>query len=394
MKTWSMAVAAMVIGVTAGVASSLARVSFYTSELDPYADVAATSTVGPASSDRPLPKVEVVNGSEYNFGVMELLANQKHEFILRNTGEAPLLVTKEGTTCKCTISELPDKEIPPGGEVKVTLEWKVSQEGEFRQSADLHTNDPRRQHVRLTVLGFVAQTFQASPDEVVMGRISNNTPAKANVRLYSLRDDFEIESWEFADPATAEHFDVEIHPLSPNELPGGDQVRLKSGKLIEIHIKPGLPYGTLQQTIRVTTDVEHALPLEIPIRATVVSDISVIGGNKFVDYAGILRLGLVKPSEGASEQLHVLVKGSQREDVEVRVASVEPAEGLEATLGAAQGSGAVIIYPLTIRVPQGAPPLNRLGKNAGKVVLETTHPDVEQIEIMVQFAVEAPLGSS
>ncbi len=57
----------------------------------------------------------------YEFGVMELYETGKHEFVFKNTGEAPLVLQKGSTTCKCTLSQLEDCSIQPGEERVVTF---------------------------------------------------------------------------------------------------------------------------------------------------------------------------------------------------------------------------------------------------------------------------------
>ncbi len=51
-------------------------------------------------------------------------------------------------------------------------------------------------------------------------------------------------------------------------------------------------------------------------------------------------------------------------------------------------SGAVTQIPLTIEIPPDAPPANHLGTEQGKygeVILETTHADIKQIRMYLQF---------
>ena len=46
---------------------------------------------------------------------------------------------------------------------------------------------------------------------------------------------------------------------------------------------------------------------------------------------------------------------------------------------------------LTVRIPPGTPPATHLGSGQGalgRIILETSHPDVPRLEIRVRFAVE------
>jgi hypothetical protein len=50
------------------------------------------------------------------------------------------------------------------------------------------------------------------------------------------------------------------------------------------------------------------------------------------------------------------------------------------------------MVPLTIEIPAGAAPVNRMGgtnrTDYGQVVVATTHPDAPKLQVLVRFAVE------
>src|SRR5579872_2905137 len=73
--------------------------------LDAIASLGASATeVGPpVSKTGPYPKA-VIEETEFEFGRMEVGEERSHAFIIRNEGEAPLLLKKGKTTCKCTMS--------------------------------------------------------------------------------------------------------------------------------------------------------------------------------------------------------------------------------------------------------------------------------------------------
>lgn len=72
------------------------------------------------SDSGPQPQIEV---SEifYNFGSIGLTSVVTHEFVLANTGEAPLTISRVYTTCGCTTADFTGTLIPPGKVVLMTL---------------------------------------------------------------------------------------------------------------------------------------------------------------------------------------------------------------------------------------------------------------------------------
>jgi len=54
-------------------------------------------------------------------------------------------------------------------------------------------------------------------------------------------------------------------------------------------------------------------------------------------------------------------------------------------------AGAVYMHPLNIAIPPGSRLVNRMGTEQakmGRIVIETTHPDIKTILVYVKFAVE------
>jgi hypothetical protein len=104
------------------------------------------------------PQVFVEGGEIYDFGTMDRGSTGKHDFVFRNDGTKPLIVTMKETTCKCTAAAAGGKKmesgdqqtILPGKAFTLTLDWLVkSPQRDFSQSAEFETNDPRRGVVRL-----------------------------------------------------------------------------------------------------------------------------------------------------------------------------------------------------------------------------------------------------
>src|SRR5688572_22921904 len=65
----------------------------------------------------------VTDETEFDFGVMDPLTMGSHVFVIRNAGDAPLRLQAGPTSCKCTLSNVAQNEIPPGGSGEVRLEW-------------------------------------------------------------------------------------------------------------------------------------------------------------------------------------------------------------------------------------------------------------------------------
>lgn len=359
---------------------------------------AATSAVAAPRAGQP--RVEVVGTAEYQFGVMQLGETGKHQFALKNVGDVPLTLTKERTTCKCTLSALADRQLAPGKTTEVTLEWTPKEFApQFRQTAYIKTNDPLHPMVQLDVVGRVIQTVRMQPDSIVFSNISAGESRTAEVFVYSYRDqEFSMTVDRFSDPTTAGYFDVAIAPLS-SEIVAAEQ-DAKAGVKVTVTVKPGMPIGPLSQTIYLAPLSKDLPELSIPIQGSVAGDISVFAAKHLYNSdRKIVTIGAVKRDKGGIYQLQLSVKGPHAKDVRLKVAEVDPPEVLQVEIDSEHPSsinnGAVLMYPLTIKIPPGSRTVSRLGGEAstvdakfGKIVIETTHPQIKQFVVHVQFAVE------
>ena len=68
------------------------------------------------------PNIEMLETS-YNFGEMLQGESVTHDFILKNTGEADIIISAAKGSCGCTVPEWPKTPIAKGEEaaIKVTL---------------------------------------------------------------------------------------------------------------------------------------------------------------------------------------------------------------------------------------------------------------------------------
>lgn len=334
-----------------------------------------------AAVDTEQPKVFVANGREYEFGVMDVGERRQHTFLVRNDGNSPLEMKLLRTTCKCAIGELPDGAIPPGEVGEVMLDWTAEDYlREFRQSATVETNDPHNSLLILSIFGRVIQSVTTYPSVLTLGDATVDDDRQATLSLQAYKDaDLEIESYEWIASDLAEFFDVD---WEATEAADG-AVRAYD---IHVRLRPGMPHGRFQETLLLKLSSSPGR-VEIPVSGRIVSDISIVGKN-FSERSGVLRMGIVQQDRGASSGLLLLVKGPHREQVEFAKDRSDP-HSLDIRIGEPTKYRTVVKYPIEIIVPPGADVIQRRAseQNPGRIVLTTTHPAIEEIEILVSYAV-------
>jgi len=304
-------------------------------------------------------------------------------------GTAPLTIRVGPTSCTCTVGNVTDEAIPPGGTGEVRLEWTArSGSGPFQQTATVYTNDPLQSQLELSVRGEVTEAKGLEPRDFAFDKLAVGESKTAVVHVLAMfQDELTVSDPEFTDPLTSDKFDVKIEPADPATLPNS---KAKAAVRITLTAKPGLPLGRLNQALAVKTNLPDAEHLEIPIIGQVVGDISV-HGSQWSSELGALSLGKVKSSEGRREKLNLVVRGAGAADVKFEVQSRDPPE-LRVTIGTPRKLSETLAHvPVEIEVPAGTRPMVRLDTaqgEAGRVVLKTTHPKIPELDLGVRFAVE------
>ncbi len=62
----------------------------------------------------------------YDFGEVYEGDIVTHEFVFRNTGRQPLIISDARSTCGCTVPEWPKDPIPPGGQGKIVVKFNTA----------------------------------------------------------------------------------------------------------------------------------------------------------------------------------------------------------------------------------------------------------------------------
>src|SRR6056297_1469710 len=124
-----------------------------------------------------LGKIQLLQDSTYDFGIMAPGQKGEHVFRVKNVGDGMLRLRVSGSTCKCTVSDTNKEVLEPGEETEVKLSWTVtSGVGEFAQSANLVTTDPAQLEIKLQIVGQVVRGVQPMPQVWTFGDASPRAP--------------------------------------------------------------------------------------------------------------------------------------------------------------------------------------------------------------------------
>jgi hypothetical protein len=400
-STFSVVVAAAVVGILAGVAVGYwearpwAVGNFLASTGDAAPGAAIDGNTPPAD---PTKAKAVAPETNYKFGNMESGATERHTFPLRNEGKGPLTVNYVSHTCKCTKVMFGDKPVepgavvtvPPGDELGIMLEWAAKvPPGPFRHGAAFTTTDDELKRVELTVEGEIVTSTTLEPSQLDFGFMHVNKPGKAEMVVMSfLEPKVEILSHQVFDEKLAENVAIKFEPLEHSQLPNP---QAKAGIKVIATYDPKGTLGPFGGSLKLYTNIKAASELEVPIIGSVKGDISIFARAGWNETTGILRMPAITSAKGGKSQIFVTVRGEHAATTTLSVDRVEP-EVLKATLGEPQTlREGLVRVPLTIEVPPGTRSMARMGEDQGgegEIVLATTHPGAPSIRLRVYFTVQ------
>ena len=149
--------------------------------------------------------------------------------------------------------------------------------------------------------------------------------------------------------------------------------------------------GTSEMQLVAALDKEPRIRAVLGLFEGVVTGDLTLVGPAWDRRSKAVRLGTVSRRKGLSTRLFLTVKGASREQVKPVLKEVIPA-GLRVDIGepTSIGGGDLVRIGLTLSVDADSPQANNLCTNAasaGRIVLETGHPDSPELSIPVCVAI-------
>ena len=121
--------------------------------------VQAQTTTPTEKKDVNGPKMEFET-SVMDYGLIEHNSDGKREFVLTNTGNAPLIISNAKGSCGCTVPTWPKAPIAPGESASIGVKYATNRIGKFTKTITLTTNAEEKTKI-LTIKGEVKKPAEA-----------------------------------------------------------------------------------------------------------------------------------------------------------------------------------------------------------------------------------------
>ena len=123
----------------------------------------------------------------YEYGNVAVGADGHRIFVIKNTGDKPLIITRTQASCGCTTPEVTKDPIMPGktAELKVGYDTKIA--GPFTKIIEVYSNDAENSRSVITIKGNVTDSPAVSTQatakaEATMMKVEKAAPAAKEKR--------------------------------------------------------------------------------------------------------------------------------------------------------------------------------------------------------------------
>ena len=157
-----------------------------------------------------------IGQTSFDFGQIFEDRSLTHNFVIQNTGSAPLRIEDVDPDCACTVASY-DKTIPPGQEGTITLTIKpFSVIHQFKKEAKVTLNDPERPKVQLVMTGVALPFIEILPSHIVRLRGTPGEGVKGEVKFIShLPTPWKITGYSTTIP---DKIEINLKPEVPNQV--------------------------------------------------------------------------------------------------------------------------------------------------------------------------------
>lgn len=416
---------AAVLGLSAGFASNYFAYSRHGSSFGPYS---IDGDVTPANLPSVLnlddngegARLTIVDGPMYDFGTMSVGDSGEHLFEVRNDGKSNLTLKIGESTCKCTLGNLEQNNLAPGESTQVKLSWVVkTSQDRFSQQAQLLTNDPNLGMIPLTIIGRVIREYEFEPKALTFGSVTPGELIDIETVLYNYSKNLiKITSSKITDPIIDELATIDITPLEKEEF-GELHQTASQGFRIKLQVESGIPEGNVSQNLVIgfqrfdsegelvpmeemasvlteDSEVEEELSVYLPLQGSVVSSIRMVTNSKLQRKNGggyLFMLDRIPADKVTKATALILLKGDDRDDIQVAIQSVYPEGAITAKIGEVKRQKTMSLVPVEFEIDPKGESMNYYGlgdddKSYGRIMLSTDKDNNASMALYLKFVTE------
>jgi hypothetical protein len=122
--------------------------------------------------------------STYNFGTIPQGKQVPHNFVIRNSGDAPLQIKEVNVSCGCTAAKPSASLIEPGKSAEIQVVFDSTNfTGKVQKSVTLVTNAGKARNFTFNLEGTIIEMLQFAPRQLNLGPVKPGAAKQASVTV-------------------------------------------------------------------------------------------------------------------------------------------------------------------------------------------------------------------
>lgn len=212
--------------------------------------------------------VILLSSNSYDFGTVAQGTKVVHEFEVKNTGNADLVIQRVSPSCGCTATQLASPIIKPGTSEKIRVTFDTSGfMGDKTKSVLIASNDSNNPELVVTIKGQVLSSYTVEPSRVDFGEISPSSPLEARQRQVTF--------------SVAEGSELKISKVTSlsKHLVASPVSTQANRATVTIEILPTAPQGEFRDRVIFELDGGRRASVNVPVNASVKGDLRLNPGT-------------------------------------------------------------------------------------------------------------------
>jgi len=209
-----------------------------------------------------------LTSNSYDFGTVAQGTKVVHEFEVKNSGNADLVIQRLSPSCGCTATQLASPIIKPGSSEKVRVTFDTSGfMGDKTKTVLIASNDTNNPELVVTIKGQVLSSYTVEPARVDFGEIFPGSPLAARQKLVTF--------------SVAEGSDLTITKVtSLSKFLVASPVSTEGNRAtVTIEILPTVPLGEFRDRVIFELDGGRRASVNVPVNASVKGDLRLNPGT-------------------------------------------------------------------------------------------------------------------
>jgi len=212
--------------------------------------VAATAFAAPELS---------VTEPTYNFGTITQGKKVPHNFVIRNSGDAPLVIKEVSVACGCTAAKPSASQIAPGKSAEIQVVFDSTNfTGKVQKSVTVVSNAGKAPNYVLNMEGSILEPLQYTPRQINLGVLKPGAAKQVSVTVTN------------KESGSVKLLGVSLTSNTLTVKPVLKKAELKPGETgsIELTFTPRSDAKIMSGYLHIATDSAHKKEIMVPVYAT------------------------------------------------------------------------------------------------------------------------------